>query len=68
MPIIGVRCHELRVRDAGHSWRILYRIDPDAIPVIGIVPKGTRATPKTVIDDCKDRLRKYDAARKKRGR
>lgn len=23
MPSIGPRCHELRVRDAGHLWRIL---------------------------------------------
>jgi phage-related protein len=25
MPAIGARCHELRIMDAGHSWRIVYR-------------------------------------------
>jgi phage-related protein len=64
MPSIGPRCHELRVRDEGHYWRIFYRVDPDAIPIMGVVPKGTRATPKHVIDECKDRLKRYDAVRK----
>lgn len=30
MPIIGPRCHELRVQDQDKSWRIVYRIDRDA--------------------------------------
>jgi len=30
---IGPRCHELRVLDAGKTWRIVYRIDSDAIVV-----------------------------------
>jgi len=34
MPIIGARCHELRVVDADLTWRIIYRVDDDAI-VIG---------------------------------
>ncbi|RUS97618.1 hypothetical protein DSM106972_083550 [Dulcicalothrix desertica PCC 7102] len=31
MPSIGAHCHELRVRDADQNWRIIYRIDDDAI-------------------------------------
>lgn len=36
MPSIGPRAHELRVQDAESrlTWRIFYRIDPDAILVI----------------------------------
>ena len=33
MPGIGARCHELRVRDEGQNWRIIYRIDSDAIVI-----------------------------------
>ena len=30
MPSIGSRCHELRINDVGVTWRIVYRLDPDA--------------------------------------
>ena len=33
---IGRGCHELRVTDKGHEWRIIYRVAVDAI-VIGDV-------------------------------
>jgi phage-related protein len=38
MSDIGARCHELRIRDVqqGLTWRIIYRVDVDAI-VIGDV-------------------------------
>lgn len=26
MPVVGPRCHELRVRDAEADWRIVYRL------------------------------------------
>jgi phage-related protein len=61
MPSIGPRCHELRVRDAGHYWRIIYRIDPDAIVVPCIFHKGTRKTPKQEIELSRKRLADYDA-------
>jgi phage-related protein len=64
MPSIGPRCHELRVRDKKHHWRIFYRIDPDGITVVGVIPKKTQATPDHVIDECAERLKKYDATRK----
>jgi phage-related protein len=62
MPAIGPRCHELRVVDERTSWRIVYRIDTDAIVVADVFRKTTQATPKRVIDDCQRRLRLYDAA------
>jgi ribosome-binding protein aMBF1 (putative translation factor) len=27
MPALGPRCHELRIQDAGATWRIIYRLD-----------------------------------------
>ncbi len=60
MPTIGRRCHELRVRDDNQNWRIVYRIDPDAIVIVEVFAKKTRTTPKQVIDRCKARLRAYD--------
>lgn len=60
MPSIGARCHELRVNDQNTTWRIVYRIDPDAIIVLEVFKKGTRQTPAQVIEVCKRRLRLYD--------
>ena len=64
MPSIGQRCHELRIRDrvARRSWRIFYRLDPDAIVIAGVEPKTTRETPGRVIDLVRRRLREYDGA------
>jgi hypothetical protein len=28
MPVIGPRCHELRINDAAATFRIIYRTDP----------------------------------------
>jgi len=61
MPSIGRRCHELRIPDEDATWRIVYRIDTDAIVVAEVFAKKTQATPKPVIDACKRRLRAYDA-------
>ena len=61
MPSIGPRCHELRIRDENRIWRIVYRIDPDAIVNAGVFPKTTGATSKKDIDNCKAALTQYDA-------
>ena len=61
MPSIGPQCHELRVNDEHKTWRILYRIDPDAIVICAVFEKKTPRTPKSVIDVCQQRLRRYDA-------
>jgi phage-related protein len=60
MPGIGPRCHELRVRDEKRNWRIVYRVDSDAIIVAEVFAKTTQKTPKPVIVNCRTRLRKYD--------
>jgi phage-related protein len=60
MPFIGRRCHELRVRDEDANWRIIYRIDADAIVIVEVFAKKTGATPKKIIDSCKARLKAYD--------
>jgi phage-related protein len=57
MPTVGPRCHELRITDEGKIWRIIYRIDADAIVILEVFSK----TPKSVIEVCKRRLRDYDA-------
>lgn len=62
MPIIGERCHELRVVDTDKTWRIIYRIDSDAIVILDVFSKKTRTTPKSVIDRSRKRLREYDDA------
>ena len=63
MPSIGPRCHELRIRDEDRNWRIMYRLDPDAIVIVDVFAKKTGRTPKSVIETCKTRLRTYDAVR-----
>ena len=60
MPSIGRRCHELRITDEDKIWRIIYRIDVDAIVIVEVFGKKTAKTPKVVIDNSKTRLRKYD--------
>jgi len=60
MPSIGPSCHELRIDEANATWRIFYRIDPDAIVILDVIKKKARATPKAVIDICKRRLSEYD--------
>jgi phage-related protein len=60
MVAIGARCHELRIVDRDHNWRIVYRIDPDAIVILDVFSKRTRQTPREVIDRCRSRLLRYD--------
>lgn len=61
MPAIGARCHELRIVDESATWRIVYRIDTDAIVIGDVFSKKTQATPKSKIDACKRRFKEYDA-------
>jgi phage-related protein len=64
MPSIGRRCHELRISDQNVTWRIVYRLDPDAVVIGEVFPKKTSKTPKQVIDACKQRFKQYDEATK----
>ena len=60
MPSIGPRCHELRVNDKDKTWRLIYRLDPDAIIICAVFEKKTNQTPKNIIDVCQQRLQRYD--------
>ncbi len=61
---IGRRCHELRIDDDKVTWRIVYRVDADAVVIAEVFKKKTNQTPQKVIDNCKRRLREYDDASK----
>ena len=61
LPSIGPHCYELRMNDANTTWRIIYRVDPDAIVICEVFEKKTQRTPTSVIDVCQQRLRRYDA-------
>jgi phage-related protein len=65
LPDVGPRCGALRVRDAEHNWRIMHRVDADAVLILEVYAKKTRKLPDEVIQRCKQRLRQYDAAVKK---
>jgi phage-related protein len=62
MPAIGARCHELRIQDADSTWRVVYRIDSDAVIIAEVFAKRTQTTPTSVINACRQRLRSYDKA------
>ena len=62
MPSLGPRCHELRINDARVAWRIIYRIDSDAIVILEVFSKKSRETTRSVIDACKRRIKEYDNA------
>ena len=62
MPSIGPRCHELRVTDQNKTWRLVYRIDADAIMIVDVFEKKSNKTPTHVIENCQRRLRQYDSS------
>ena len=49
MPTIGAHCHELRVKDKDKNWRIIYRLDDDAVVILEVFNTN-----------CKKRLSQYD--------
>jgi phage-related protein len=62
MPSLGVRCHELRIPDETVTWRVVYRIDPDAVVILDVFAKKTPQTPVSVMQSCRRRLKAYDSA------
>ena len=60
MPTVGARCHELRIQDRGTSWRIVYRVDTDAIVILEVFKKDGQRAPKSAIANSKRRLSAYD--------
>src|SRR5881396_136329 len=62
MSTIGRRCHELRIRDKGHGWRIVYRIDGGAIVILEVFEKDSGETPEHIKEVCRQRVKRYDEA------
>jgi phage-related protein len=61
LPGVGARCGALRVRDASHNWRIMFRVDSDAVLILEVYSKKTKKIPDEVIQRCQQRLKQYDA-------
>jgi phage-related protein len=57
---IGPRCHELRIVDVNATWRIVYRVDSDAVVITEVFRKKSQKTPQSVIEVSRKRLREYD--------
>jgi phage-related protein len=64
LPTVGPRCLELRVRDAGHLWRIVCRTDADAILVANIFAKTGKAMQQREFAKATKTLKDYDNAKK----
>ncbi len=66
MPSLGPRCHELRVRDSAIriTWRVIYRIDEDAILIGDVFAKKTPQTPQNILETCRARFALYDKAKR----
>jgi phage-related protein len=61
MPGAGKGCHELRINDRQKTWRIVYRIDYDAVIIGGVFEKKTEQTPHHIIETGKKRFKEYDS-------
>lgn len=59
MPSIGQGCNELRITDENKIWRIIYKIDFDAVIILEVFQKQSNRTPKQVIENCKRRMKLY---------
>lgn len=59
MPEIEGRCHELRVKDGSHDWRVVYAVERDAILILEVFGKDSKKTSKQVKDVCRKRVREY---------
>jgi phage-related protein len=61
MPTIGPRCHELRIDDTAmkREIRVIYYLGVNAIAILEVFSKTTRATPAGVIVQSRRRLKQY---------
>ena len=64
MTAIGRRVHELRINDEDSTWRVIYRLDTDAVIIGEVFQKTTSSTPKGVIEACRKRFAEYDRVTK----
>ena len=62
LPVIGARCHELRIRDKDKNWRLIYRVDDERILIVEVFNKTTQQLPLPTINLCQRRLAAYDVA------
>jgi len=60
MPVIGLRCHRLRINDEAGTSRIVHWADTDAVAILDVFKKTTEQTPPSIIETCRRRLREYD--------
>jgi phage-related protein len=60
MSSIARRCMELRIQDDEQTWRVICRVDPDAVIIAEVFSKKTEQTPQPVIETVRRRLREYD--------
>jgi len=65
MSSIGRRCHELRIQDKKVTWRLIYRLDSDAIVILEVFSKKSKQTPKPIVETCKARIKAYDKLSRK---
>lgn len=63
MPGIAPGCHELRINDRDQTWRIVYYLDSEAVVILDVFSKKTATTPKSIIQNCRRRLRQYKRLR-----
>ena len=59
MPDIGPNCHELRNDDKEVTWRIICHVASEAIVILDVFQKKSRATPAKVLEVSRNRLRRY---------
>ena len=62
LPTVGPQCHELRVKDSRHHWRIVYRLDCDAVLVASIFAKKGKAMQNREFRAAAIRSAAYDKA------
>jgi phage-related protein len=63
MPSIAPGCYELRINDRDQTWRIVYFLDSEAVVILDVFSKKTATTPRSVIANCKRRLKQYKDVR-----
>lgn len=57
---VGAGVQELRVRDAGHNWRIVYRVDPTIILIVAVYAKTSATAQDKENAKARKRLAQYD--------
>jgi phage-related protein len=45
MPTVGARCNELRINDANTTWRVICRVDTDAVVIAEVFAKRRKRPP-----------------------